>query len=424
MSDVIPPAYAAQPEHLQHACRVLALPRGPFFSADAAAAALQADPLATGTTLGQLQAAGVLEHDPGTDQWRMPSRVLAYARTLLDEIPKAERVGIVARTVRHYLLWAANLDRLITPDRLRYAPVFTWLPEHPPAVDTADQAVELLHTWMPTLVAAQAQAAETGLHQLAWQFLDALWGYLTRQHNYRAWRKVCNVGENSAHYVKDPGALTLYHAFAGLLDRHCGHPKRALDHHAQAERRALEAGDTLTQAAAAKDQGAALLRLNQPQKALEVLQHGLALHRVAAAPHSRGRGLLERHLGIALAKLGRDDEAEEHLQAAERVFIEYDEPYLRAHLSLDRAQLALDAEDPAGVLEHLAQAKQQFSGWSVPDKARLHYLTAAAHTQTGDRGVAARTLDIAIPLTKDLPRGHPTALLIRGLAEPSAGATA
>ncbi|MEU4820248.1 hypothetical protein AB0H37_00060 [Actinomadura sp. NPDC023710] len=205
--------------------------------------------------------------------------------------------------------------------------------------------------------------------------------------------------------------------------RHCGQLPRALDHHNQTARLARQAGDTLTEAAAAAHQGAPLLRLNQPQKALEALQRGLTLYQAAVVPHQRGQALLERQLGIALARLGRGSEAEEHFRAVESVFVEHGEPYLLARLGLDRAQLALDAEEPTAALEHLARAKQRFSGWSDPDLARLRYLTAAAHTRNGDHD-AARPLADAVPPAKELPDKHPTAPLVWNLTDPSSGTTA
>ncbi|MEU8309797.1 tetratricopeptide repeat protein [Actinomadura sp. NPDC048955] len=422
MSNVNLAAFRALPEPLQRACQDLTLMPDPAFSTAAAADTLQAAPEITRTTLNRLQAAHLLEQ-PEPDQWRMPKPVRTYGHTLLEDVPEAERARIVARIARHYLLWAAGLDRLIAPGRRRVAAVFTWHPETPPAAATAEQALALLHTRAPTLVAAQAQAADAGLHHLAWQYLDALWGYLTRQHNYRAWRKVCRVGDHSAHYLKDPTALALWHSLSGLLGRHCGFFRRALDHHNQTERRVLDAGDTLTQAAAAEHQGATLLRLNQPQKALEVLQRGLALYQAATIPHQRGQALLERQLAIALAKLGEGDQAKEHFRAVETVFGAYDELYLCARLGLDRAQVALDAEDPASALGHLAQAEQRFSGWSDPDRARLLYLSAAAHTLAGDQDTAARARAAAIPLAQQLPRNHPIALLIQTLTNHSPGTT-
>ncbi|MEV3927230.1 hypothetical protein [Actinomadura coerulea] len=423
MSDAIPAAYAALSLDQRRFCQLLALMPGTacdhVFSPAAAAAALQVDEETADAILDLLCTARLLDRHGDFGQWQMPVPVRTHVRALAEGMADDDRDASLARVVRHYLIWAAELDTLIAPGRRRQAPVFGELPEHPPAASSCREALALLRAWAPTLAAAQAAAAHRGMHHLAWQFTDVMWGYLTRQQDYPIWRQICEVALESVQYFQDPGAHARVHALAGLLDQRCGNLGSAEDHHIQSGRRARQADDTLAQAAAAQRHGATLLDQNKLDEALQVLHGALALYRAAALPHRRGEALLHRHLGTALARLRQPADAEKHFTDAEAILAECDEPYLLACLAVDQARAALVCGQPRRALEYLDQALRLFPEASVPDEAFRLYLSYRAYTGTGEHDAADRALSATAALAERLPPGHPTALLIQKPAQTS-----
>ncbi|MFC4048252.1 hypothetical protein ACFOY4_01040 [Actinomadura syzygii] len=411
--------YADLPDPLQRAYRHLALLPGPMFSAAAAAAALAADDTAIDSFLARLSDVNLVQFGPELDQWRMPEPAAAHARALSEVGDSAgERAAVLARAVHHYLMWAARLDTVIAPGRRRYAAVFAWHPELPPAAADDQAAITMMQPWVPVLLAAQAAAADAGLHALAWQFAEALWGYVLRRQDYAAGQQVCATALDSAYRCADLVAQARAHMLAGALARRQGHLPEAMDHHDQAGELFERSGDTLGSAAAAEHLGATLLALSQPSEAVTVLQSGLDLYR-AAPPHPRGQALLRRQLAIALARLGHHTQAYTHFDAAEGVFTDLGEPYLIARLALDLAEAAIARSDLDQALEHLGKAARVLPDRSSADDAHLHYLYAKVHRQAGHTDAADRALTIALDYRGHLPDDHPTALLVDTMASGS-----
>ncbi|MEV4670868.1 tetratricopeptide repeat protein [Actinomadura sp. NPDC049382] len=407
--------YSGFPPDLRDAYRRLALMPSPFSTA-AAATLLQLGDEATDTVLADLRQAHMLRYEREHDQWQMPTPVLTHATNLTEDLPTNERIAAVARIARHYLMWAAHLDTIIVPGRRRYAAVFGWLPERSAAVSGPQDAIALMQTWVPTLLAAQAAAAQAGLHGLAWQYAEALWGYVTHRQDYAAWRQLCNVALDSATRADDPGAMARVHCLVGLLDRWLGRFDDAARHHAETARLARQAGDTLTEASAAEHHGATLMRMGHNEDALQVLRDGLALYQ-AVPSHPRGEALLRRQLGIALSQLGHHDEAETEFSAAEAVFNDLGEPYPRSRLAINRAEAAARTGRLAEALAHLDRAEEILPQRPAPHDAYLQYLRADLHGRTGDHQAAHQALAAAIRLADRLPTGHPTTLLITALVD-------
>ncbi|TDC75639.1 tetratricopeptide repeat protein, partial [Actinomadura sp. 7K507] len=392
---------------LQNAYQYLATLPGPAFSAAAAAAALRTDDQATDTTLARLHNAHLLEYGPGPEQWRMPAPVRVHAEHLAESLPEEDRAAALARAVRHYLMWAAGLETVIGHGRRRYAPVFAWEPGRAPAVAGDQEAIALVQEWVPTLLAAQSAAAAHAMHHAAWQFVDALWGYLIQRQDYPAWRRVCQIGLDSAQRIQDAGAQARAHMLTGVLDRRLGRLAEASEHHTKTRLLARRAGDLLTEASAAEHHGATLLDLGRPQQALTVLHAGLALYQTLPT-HPRGQALLQRQLGIAHSRLGHHIDAETHLTAAEALFTDLDESYLRSRLATNRAETALANGRFTDALAHLDRAMEILPNRAVPYDAYLHYLGAAIPTRAGDHDAAVHALNTAIAFSDQLPRDHPT----------------
>ncbi|TDD61944.1 hypothetical protein E1293_44525 [Actinomadura darangshiensis] len=408
--------YDELPPGLQGAYQSLALMPRPAFSAAAAAALLQLDDEATDTVLARLQQAHLLEYQYQHDQWQMPAHVLTHATELAADLPADERTAAIARITRHWLMWTARLDTLINPGRRRHAAVFGWLPERPPTAAAAHDAIALLQTWIPALLAAQAAAANAGLHDLAWQYADTLWGYVSRRQDYAAWRQLCDVALDSAARTQDPGALARVHALTGLLERWLGNLDDAAQHQAETARLARLAGDTLAEASAAEHHAATLLRMQRPDQAYQVLLAGLTLYR-AVPTHLRGEALLRRQLAITWSQLGHHDKAKAEFDAAESVFRALNEPYPQSQLAVNRAEAATRADQIDQALAHLDRAEQILPHKSTAHDAYLHYLRADLHGRNGNHQAAQHALATAITLADRLPDSHPTTLLIKALID-------
>ncbi|TMR38176.1 tetratricopeptide repeat protein [Actinomadura geliboluensis] len=410
--------YAGFPPDLQDAYRTLALMPGQVFSADAAAALLQLGVEATDTVLAGLRQAHMLEYEHEQDRWQMPAPVLTHATSLAAALPEDEQTAAAARVARHYLMWAAKIDSVIVPGRRRHAAVFGWLPERPPQVEGPRDAIALMQDWVQVLLMVQAAAADAGLHHLAWQYAEVLWGYVSQRQDYAAWQQVCEVALDSAHRADDPGGLARVHSLAGLLDRWLGRLDDAKQHHVETARLARKSGDTLAEASAAEHHGATLIRMRRHEEALQILQGGLALYQ-ALPSHPRGEALLRRQLGIALSQLGHHDEASTQFTAAEAVFNRLGEPYPRSQLAVNQAEAAARTGRLDEALAHLDRAEEILPHRPVPHDAYLHYLRASLHSRTGDHQAAHQALATAIRLADRLPANHPTSLLIMAMADES-----
>ncbi|MFG1858468.1 hypothetical protein ACGFJT_42015 [Actinomadura geliboluensis] len=400
---------------LQDAYRSLALMPRTVFSTSAAAALLQVDDETTDMILAGLRQAHLLDYEDA-DQWQMPARVRPHAAGLVADHPADDRTAAVARVARHWLLWSAQLDLLITPDRRRHAAVFGWHPERAPVADTTTNPIAMIQGWIPTLLSVQAAAADVERHDLAWQFADTLWGYVTRRQDYAAWRWIVDVALDSAAQIGDAGALARVHALAGLLDRWLGNYDDAVGHHTETARLARLAGDTLTQASAGEHYGATLIRMGRPDEAHQVLTDGLALYR-ALSTHPRGEALLRRQLGIAWSHLGDLDKAMVELSTAAAVFRGLAEPYPQSQLAVDCAEAAARAGQLDQALESLNQADQLLPSPSDAHDAYRHYLRADFHGRAGDGDAAREALAAAIRCADRLPDDHPTVKRIRALVE-------
>ncbi|WP_242890853.1 tetratricopeptide repeat protein [Actinomadura litoris] len=418
----------AAPE--QRAYQLLPLIPGPYLTPAAAGAALRTGPAATDRLLDALHRAALLDRLPGGEpefRWRMPDDVAEHAASLPDpDGPDPDGPGgplaVLARVVWSRLVRAARLDRVIAPGRRRYAPAFG--AEADPRADVDSdigagdewRAVRRVQQILQELLADQAAAAAAGLHHLAWQTADVLWGFLRLTKPFAEWDRVCTIALDSAGRCGDPGALARIHLLAGLRARRAGDLDGALDHHQAAVRAARRAGDGLTEAAAAEHHGATLIEMGEHEQALRVLKAGLELYRVLP-PHQRGKALLQRQLGIAHSLADQHDQADQHFAAAEQTFTGLGEPYLLSRLSTNRAETALRVGAPDRALAHLNRAAEHLPHRSTSDMAYLEALRATAEADAGDPDAARQTLDRARHLCEDLPEGHPTIVLVRRLSD-------
>ncbi|WP_067481841.1 tetratricopeptide repeat protein [Actinomadura hibisca] len=393
----LPPLEHAVTEAIRTAARELTAPArrallvlahlpGAMFSSAAAGAALALDAARTDRLLSELYQADLVDHEDL--QWWMRKQVTDYARTAAaqDEVDLEGldlRVA-VARAIRHYLLQAAQQDLVLAPGRIRTASLYgACLPPLRTAHNTARAtapadrraALEWLGAWAPVIVAAQRQAAEQGLHALAWQAAEVMQAYLVHTKDYMLWRVLCRIAAPSARACADPGAQARIHMLTGVLERQCGDYDLAEQHYTDASQLFTQIGDLLGEASAAEHQGATLLQSGRHAEALPVLERGLALYQ--AVHHPRGQALLMRQLAVALSRTGNWQQATQYFATVDAVLASLDEPYLRWRNGLDNAAAELHAGHSDAARQVLDRIAPLWPDPSVPDRAQELCLRAA-----------------------------------------------
>ncbi|GAA1285565.1 BTAD domain-containing putative transcriptional regulator [Saccharothrix xinjiangensis] len=215
--------------------RRLALTPGDDVGA-AAVAALLGEPAArTRRVLAELCAAHLLtEHAPGRyalhDLLRLYAAELAHEHDTLEE-----RDAAVRAVLEHYLHTACAAALALSPDRVP-------IPLDPPAEAVrplrfadGERAAAWFTAEHQVLLAAQARAAATGRHDVAWRLAWAMAHHLDRTGHWHDLRATSEAAVASARLVGDRlgeghGLVGLSRAEAdlGRIAEACGHSERAL----------------------------------------------------------------------------------------------------------------------------------------------------------------------------------------------------
>src|ERR1019366_4715981 len=94
----------------------------------------------------------------------------------------------------------------------------------------AGNAMAWLGTEQHNLAAAQQAAAAMGLHTLAWQFGDTLWGLILHSHDHGIWAEVYETALGSAEACGDLQARYMARVRLAAFDRATGHCQTAREH--------------------------------------------------------------------------------------------------------------------------------------------------------------------------------------------------
>ncbi|HMC07739.1 MAG TPA: NB-ARC domain-containing protein, partial [Actinomycetota bacterium] len=178
--------------------RRLGLIPGPDFAPPLAAALIETGPPEAEQLLEALVDAHLVEMAPTPGRYRFHDLLHLYAqeRAQIDET-ESDRNAALQRMLSWYLQGASAADRVLAPGRRgllrvrkgdRAGSLFS----------TPAQAGAWLDAEWSNLMVATRQAAGFGLHEIAWQIPDALYGFASLRRRWIDWRDACLVGRVAA----------------------------------------------------------------------------------------------------------------------------------------------------------------------------------------------------------------------------------
>ncbi|MGF1430015.1 AfsR/SARP family transcriptional regulator [Kitasatospora sp. LaBMicrA B282] len=350
-------SYRNLPTDQARTFRRLGLWAGPSISLPAAAALL-AEPTAEVEDVLDALADVHLLQSPRAGRYLLHDLLRVYAgECALAQEPAAERRAATHRMLTWYLHTSAAASRAINPTR-RHVP----LDQGPPAARPLDFAApERALAWFESeqgnLLAAVAEAACTGCHEIAWKLPITMWDLFRQRTEHHGWIDCTETALASARSLGDQEAtgwvlnnLAIAYQAAGRLPEALDCLAEALDIRAglgdvrgeasclinlgyiqvesgraasavgileRAVRIFDEIGLPIGAAAAHTNLGEAHKQLGRPELALTHFHAALAVHRVEGDGFSIGRGL--SNVAETLCLLGRTAEAAE--QAAQGLVV-------------------------------------------------------------------------------------------------------
>jgi DNA-binding SARP family transcriptional activator len=324
--------------------RLLGLHEGPHVSAPVAAA-LAGVPDA-GDLLDRLTGAHLLTL-VGQDRYQSHDLLRCYARELADAREHDERERAVRDVLTWYLLTADAANTALMPQRMAVPITARPGPVAPLRFGGPDRARTWFEAEHPNLVAAVGQAADAGLHDIAWQLPATLWSFFYLSKRWADWTSTHTTGLASARRCADGhGEARMLHSLGtaawnqGLLDEARGHydgalaiwrrrgdrlgesqtlnnlgatlcAQRAFGEALVCYRRALrlrtEIGDRRGQGQTLNNLGEAHRELSQFGSAIEYFEQALEIHREVA--DSFGESETLANLGVLHREVGRAGEA-------------------------------------------------------------------------------------------------------------------
>jgi tetratricopeptide (TPR) repeat protein/transcriptional regulator with XRE-family HTH domain len=304
-----------------HAFRLLGVWAGPSIGLHAAAALLGQRRSTTAGVLELLVDAHLLD-SPAPDVYRFHDLVKSYAadRALAEE-PAEARAEALRRILTWYLHTVDAIAQVVSPHRYRI-PLVAPDPASPPlAFQAPEQALDWCETQRANLLAATRQAAEVGLHALAWQLPIAAMNFYNRRTHLGDWVETHRIALASVRLLGDRPAEAAVLNSLGMALNHSQDDGLALLAEALAIRK--DVGDLPGEAQSACNMAEHFVRIKRVDEALDLLRRALEIHRLAG--HRYGEGVALNNFGEAYLALGRVDDAIDHLKRARAIFAEIGE---------------------------------------------------------------------------------------------------
>jgi DNA-binding SARP family transcriptional activator/Tfp pilus assembly protein PilF len=299
--------------------RMLGLWHGPSIGLRAAAALLGEDEDRVADALEYLVDAHLLESTaPDCYSFHDLLRVYAAERAFADEAREVTYEA-VHRMVAWYLHTASAANAVVAPQRDTVP-----LDPLPPGCTSltfrdVSGALDWCTQERANIVAATRQAADEGLHDIAWKLPVAVLGCFNAL-SYRAeWLASHLVALASAQHAGDRRAEAWVLNNLGMV---CIQQRMddATGYFDQALAIGRDTGDRRTEAQAANNLADAYIELGRPEDALEPLKRTLALQ--IEVGHRYGQGVTLNNLGEAYLDLGRPEEAIDSIEQARSIFVE------------------------------------------------------------------------------------------------------
>jgi len=274
-------------------------------------------------------------------------RVYASERAAAD-LPTADRDAAIARLLTWYMRTADAAGAAVSPPNRYNIPLDVSEDVTALSFPGTDEALAWYDSEHANLIAATRQAAESGLHEIAWRLPAPLFLVFNSRGNWADCIITHRIALESARQAGNrQGEAWVLNNLGNALGvtRHpegIGHLEQSL-----AIRR--EIGDRLGEAQAANNLADAYHWLGRTDEALDLYRRALELNREVGNPYGEGVALV--NLGWTLLELDRAEEAIDYLPQAHRTFAEID--YVdgagyalhilgRCYLSLQQDEDALD----------------------------------------------------------------------------------
>jgi DNA-binding SARP family transcriptional activator len=342
---------SAQPDGiaLADAFRMLGLWHGPSISSAAAAALFGTTEDLAGDALEALVDAHLLEsRSPDRYKFHDLLRVYSSERAVAD-LSEQDRNAAIGRLLRWYMRTADAAATAQVPHRVNI-PLDPADGDPPPlSFASAEEALAWYDGESANLVAATRQAAESGLHDIAWRLPAPLYLVFNSRGNWADCIATSRIALDSARRAGSrQGEAWILNNLGDALGNigdpeGIGHIERSL-----AIRR--EIGDRVGEAQSANSLADVHLMLGRTAEALDLYRHSLEVNRKVG--HRYGEGVALGNLGWALLDADRAEEAIDYLLQARRIFAEIGfvdgEGYAlwllgRGYLSVGRDAEALDS---------------------------------------------------------------------------------
>ena len=331
------------------AFRMLGLWHGPSISSVAAAALFGTVEYLATDALETLVDAHLLEsRSPDRYKFHDLLRVYSSERAVAD-LSGPERDAAIGRLIRWYVRTADAAATAQVPHRYNIPPDPADGDPPPLSFASAEEALAWYDGERVNLVAATRQAAESGLHDIAWRLPATLYLVFNSRGNWADCIATSRIALDSARRAGSRQGEAwilnnLGEALGNIGDPEgIGHIERSLE-----IRR--EIGDRIGEVQSANSLADVYLLLGQTAEALDLYRHSLELNREVG--HRYGEGIALGNLGWTLLDADRAEEAIDYLLQARRIFAEIGyvdgEGYVlwilgRCYLSVGRDAEALDS---------------------------------------------------------------------------------
>jgi tetratricopeptide (TPR) repeat protein len=294
--------------------RLLGLHAGPHVSGQAAAA-LAGVPDA-GDLLDRLTGAHLLTV-VGPDRYQPHDLLRCYARELADAQEHDERERAVRDVLTWYLLTADAANTALMPQRMAVPITARPGPAAPLRFDGPDRARTWFEAEHPNLVAAVGQAADAGLHDIAWQLPATLWSFFYLSKRWADWTGTHTTGLASARRCTgehgEHGEARMLHSL-GTAAWNQGRLDEARDHYDRALAIWRRHDDRLGESQTLNNLGATLCARQEFDEALVCYRRALRLR--TGIGDRRGQGQTLNNLGEAHRELSQFGSAIEYFEQA------------------------------------------------------------------------------------------------------------
>jgi tetratricopeptide (TPR) repeat protein len=221
--------------------------------------------------------------------------------------PAPTRLDTVRRMVEWYLDMTVSADLVLRPTRRRIGSRFQSPPRFRCPFDSRREAIRWLEAERGNLVRAIRVAAEQGWDQMAWEFCEALWGFLIHTRHYDMWLEVHQIGIPAAQRSRSrPAEARLRTQLASALVN-LRRYSEARHENLLALEFARQADDDFAAAAALSELAGVAQGEGDLVAALDHLHEALAIRNVIGT--QRAVAVCRRRIGEVLCELGRLDEA-------------------------------------------------------------------------------------------------------------------